>query len=275
MTGGGSEERTGGAGKRLPRSVYERELFRLQSELVKLQEWVRVEGTRLVVVFEGRDAAGKGSTIKRVAEYLNPRVARIVALPAPSERERSQWYFQRYVERLPAAGEIVLFDRSWYNRAGVERVMGFCTEEEYRLFLRQCPILEGLLVEDGLLLRKYWFSISQAEQERRLRKRMDDPMRRWKLSPIDLESVSRWDEYSRARDEMLAATDAPNVPWYLVESEDKRRGRINMIAHLLSSIPYREMPRPRVDLPARPRPGDYERPPKENFTYVPDHAAAL
>ncbi|MEU5844700.1 polyphosphate kinase 2 [Saccharopolyspora shandongensis] len=275
MTGGGSEERTGGVGKRLPRSVYERELFRLQSELVKLQEWVRVEGTRLVVVFEGRDAAGKGSTIKRVAEYLNPRVARIVALPAPSERERSQWYFQRYVERLPAAGEIVLFDRSWYNRAGVERVMGFCTKEEYRLFLRQCPVLEGLLVEDGLLLRKYWFSISQAEQERRLRKRMDDPMRRWKLSPIDLESVSRWDEYSKARDEMLAATDVPKAPWYLVESEDKRRGRINMIAHLLSSIPYREMPRPRVDLPARPRPGDYERPPKENFTYVPDHAAAL
>ncbi|MEV0084849.1 polyphosphate kinase 2 [Saccharopolyspora sp. NPDC050642] len=273
MTGGESE--AGGVEKRLPRPVYERELFRLQSELVKLQEWVRVEGARLVVVFEGRDAAGKGSTIKRVAEYLNPRVARIVALPAPSERERSQWYFQRYVERLPAAGEIVLFDRSWYNRAGVERVMGFCTEEACRLFLRQCPVLENLLVEDGLLLRKYWFSISQAEQERRLRKRMDDPMRRWKLSPIDLESVSRWDEYSKARDEMLAATDTPKAPWYLVESEDKRRGRINMIAHLLSSIPYREMPRPRVDLPARPRPGGYERPPKENYTYVPDHAAAL
>jgi polyphosphate kinase len=279
MLGGESVERTDepGAGvrRRLPRRVYERELFRLQAELVKLQEWVRAEGARLAVVFEGRDAAGKGSTIKRVAEYLNPRVARIVALPGPSDRERSQWYFQRYVEQLPAAGEIVLFDRSWYNRAGVEYVMGFCTQREYRLFLRQCPVFERLLVDDGLLVRKYWFSISQVEQDRRLRKRIDDPMRRWKLSPIDLESVSRWQEYSRARDEMLAATDTPEAPWYLVESEDKRRGRINMIAHLLSSVPYFEVPRSEVDLPARPQPGDYERPPRENYTYVPDHAASL
>ncbi|GAA0528269.1 polyphosphate kinase 2 [Saccharopolyspora subtropica] len=279
MSDTGRAEATGEAGangrSRLPRRVYERELRRLQAELVKLQEWVRVEGARLAVVFEGRDAAGKGSTIRRVTEYLNPRVARIVALPAPSERERSQWYFQRYVEHLPAAGEIVLFDRSWYNRAGVEYVMGWCTDEERQRFLPQCPVFERLLVEDGVLLRKYWFSISQAEQERRLRKRIDDPMRRWKLSTVDLESVSRWQEYSRARDDMLAATDTAEAPWYLVESEDKRRGRINMIAHLLSSTPFCDVPRPRVELPARPPPGGYQRPPRENYTYVPDHAASL
>jgi polyphosphate kinase 2 len=260
---------------RLPRAVYERELFRLQGELVKLQEWVRAEGCRLVVVFEGRDAAGKGSTIKRVAEYLNPRVTRIVALPAPTERERTQWYFQRYVEQLPAAGEIVLFDRSWYNRAGVEFVMGFCTEEERHRFLRQCPVFERLLVEDGLVLRKYWFSISQSEQERRLRKRVEDPMRQWKLSRMDLESVARWEDYSRARDEMLAATDTAEAPWSLVESEDKRRARINMIAHLLSSIPYREVRRPAFDLPPRPPSSGYQRPPRESYAYVPDHAASL
>src|SRR5437763_11578807 len=256
--------------ERLPRAVYERELFRLQSELVKLQEWVRGSGARLVVIFEGRDAAGKGSTIKRVTQYLNPRVARIVALPAPTERERSQWYFQRYVEHLPAAGEIVLFDRSWYNRAGVEWVMGFCTQEEYRRFLGQCPVFERLLVEDGLLLRKYWFSISQAEQERRLRKRVDDPVRQWKLSRLDLDSMRRWDDYSRARDRMLAATDIAEARWYLVESEDKRRARINMIAHLLSSIPYREVPRPRPELPPRAEPTGYQRPARESYLYVPD-----
>ncbi|MFD0920650.1 polyphosphate kinase 2 [Saccharopolyspora rosea] len=264
-----------GPRKRLPRPVYERELARLQAELVTLQEWVRSAGARLVVVFEGRDAAGKGGTIKRVAEYLNPRVARIVALPAPSERERTQWYFQRYVEHLPAGGEIVLFDRSWYNRAGVERVMGFCTEQERQRFLRQCPVFERLLVEDGLLLRKYWFSISQAEQQRRLRDRIDDPMRRWKLSSVDLESVARWHEYSRARDEMLAATDTPEAPWYLVESEDKRRGRINMIAHLLSTVPYSEVPLPEVRLPGPPASSDYERPPRERYRYVPDRTALL
>src|SRR6266480_4728853 len=189
------------AGKvqRMPKKLYETELFRLQAELVKLQEWVRAEQARIVVIFEGRDAAGKGSAIKRVTQYLNPRVARIVALPAPTERERSQWYFQRYVDHLPAAGEIVLFDRSWYNRAGVERVMGFCTKEEYMRFLHQCPIFERLLVEDGILLRKYWFSVSDAEQERRFQARLDDPMRRWKLSPMDLESINRWEEYSRAK----------------------------------------------------------------------------
>ncbi|GAA2128634.1 polyphosphate kinase 2 [Actinomadura napierensis] len=261
--------------KRLRRDVYESELRRLQAELVKLQEWVRAEGARVVVVFEGRDAAGKGSTIKRVTEYLNPRVARIAALPAPTDRERTQWYFQRYVEHLPAGGEIVLFDRSWYNRAGVERVMGFCTQQEYTRFLHQCPIFERLLVEDGALLRKYWFSVSDAEQERRFRSRLDDPMRRWKLSPMDLESISRWEDYSRAKDEMFVHTDIPEAPWYVVESEDKRRARINMIAHLLSTIPYHEVERPPLELPPRPAPKGYERSPREMQTQVPDHSATL
>ncbi|MGI5204988.1 polyphosphate kinase 2 [Spirillospora sp. CA-108201] len=261
--------------KRLPRRVYEPELARLQAELVNLQEWVRSEGARAAVVFEGRDAAGKGSTIKRVTEYLNPRVARIVALPVPTDRERTQWYFQRYVEHLPAAGEIVLFDRSWYNRAGVERVMGFCSKQEYTRFLHQCPIFERLLVEDGLLLRKYWFSVSDAEQERRFRSRLADPTRRWKLSPMDLESITRWEDYSRAKDEMFVHTDIPEAPWYVVESEDKRRARINMIAHLLSTIPYRVVEPPRLPLPERPPSKGYERPPRDMQTYVPDHSATL
>jgi len=210
---------------RVPGKLYKSELLRLQAELAKLQEWVRAEGARLVVVFEGRDAAGKGSTIKRVTEYLNPRIARIVALPVPGERDRTRWYFQRYVEELPAAGEIVLFDRSWYNRAGVERVMGFCTKEEYSRFLHQCPIFERLLVEDGILLRKYWFSVSDDEQERRFRARLEDPMRQWKLSAMDLESISRWEDYSRAKDEMFVHTDIPEAPWYVVDSADKRRAR--------------------------------------------------
>ncbi len=197
---------------KLPRKKYETELLRLQTELVKLQEWVRAEGTRLVIVFEGRDAAGKGGTIKRVAEHLNPRVARIAALPKPTDRQRTQWYFQRYVEHLPAAGEIVLFDRSWYNRAGVERVMGFCTKEEYQLFLRQCPIFERMLVEDGIVLRKYWFSVSDSVQQDRFRRRLDDPLRRWKLSPMDLESITHWEAYSRAKDEMLVHTDISEAP---------------------------------------------------------------
>lgn len=260
--------------ERLPRKPYEKELLRLQGELVKLQEWVKAERQRLVIIFEGRDAAGKGGTIKRVAEYLNPRVARIVALPAPTERERSQWYFQRYIDHLPAAGEIVLFDRSWYNRAGVERVMGFCTQEEYTRFLHQCPIFERLLVEEGILLRKYWFSVSDDEQERRFRDRLDDPMRRWKLSPMDLESITRWEEYSRAKDEMLIHTHIPEAPWYDVESEDKRRARINMIAHLLSTIPYTEVRRAKLKLPDRPPSEGYHRPPRlENR--VPDAAASL
>jgi polyphosphate kinase 2 len=264
-----------GAKKRLPKKRYERELLRLQAELVKLQEWVRVDGARLVVVFEGRDAAGKGSTIKRVTQFLNPRVARIVALPAPTERQRSQWYFQRYVELLPAAGEIVLFDRSWYNRAGVERVMGFCTNQEYARFLHQSPIFERLLIEDGVLLRKYWFSVSDSEQENRFRSRLEDPMRSWKLSPMDLESITRWEDYSRAKDEMFVHTDIPEAPWYVVESEDKRSARINMIAHLLSTLQYHEVQRRPIDLPPRPPSKGYERPPREMQTQVPDHAAAL
>ncbi len=260
---------------RLSGKVYRAELLRLQAELVKLQEWVRVEGARLVVVFEGRDAAGKGSTIKRVTEYLNPRVARIAALPAPSDRQRTHWYFQRYIEYLPAAGEIVLFDRSWYNRAGVERVMGFCTKEEYSRFLHQCPIFERLLVEDGIMLRKYWFSVSDAEQERRFRDRLEDPMRQWKLSVMDLESITRWEDYSRAKDEMFVHTDIPEAPWYVVDSEDKRRARINMMAHLLSTVPYHDVQRRPLELPPRPTSSGYIRAPRDSQTFVPDHAASL
>ncbi|MGW1029366.1 polyphosphate kinase 2 [Streptomyces sp. NPDC002577] len=259
----------------LSRKVYERELLRLQTELVKLQEWVRAEGARLVVVFEGRDAAGKGGTIQRVADRLNPRVARIVALPVPTERERSQWYFQRYVAHLPAAGEIALLDRSWYNRAGVEHVMGFCTKQEHQRFLHQCPIFERMLVEDGILLRKYWFSVSDAEQERRFRQRLEDPTKRWKLSPMDLESIRRWEDYSRAKDDMMVHTDIPEAPWFVVESDDKRRARINMIAHLLDSVPYRDVPFPDLELPPRPPSKGYERPPRDLQTYVPDRAADL
>jgi polyphosphate kinase 2 len=260
---------------RLKRAAYDKELFRLQAELVTMQEWVRTSGERLVVVFEGRDAAGKGSTIKRITEFLNPRVARIVALPAPTDRQRSQWYFQRYIEHLPAGGEIVLMDRSWYNRGGVERVMGFCTPEEYKRFLSQCSIFERLLIEDGILLRKYWFSVSDDEQERRFRSRLDDPMRRWKLSPMDLESIRRWEDYSRAKDEMFVHTDTAHSPWFVVEAEEKRRARINMIAHLLSTVPYSQVQRVPLDLPPRPTAESYVRPPRDLFHYVPDHAAEL
>ncbi|MGW5968781.1 polyphosphate kinase 2 [Streptomyces sp. NPDC055186] len=260
---------------KLSRAVYEGELLRLQTELVKLQEWVRAEKARMIVVFEGRDAAGKGGTIKRISEHLNPRVARIVALPKPTERQRGQWYFQRYVEHLPAAGEIVLFDRSWYNRAGVEHVMGFCTEQEYRLFLRQCPIFERMLVEDGILLRKYWFSVSDTEQQARFRKRLEDPLRRWKLSPMDLESLTRWEAYSQAKDTMLVHTDIAEAPWYVVESDDKRSARLNMIAHLLGTVPYQEVAPPVIELPERPPSTGYQRPPRDLQTYVPDHAAGL
>jgi polyphosphate kinase len=261
--------------KRVPRKSYEKELYRLQAELMKVQEWVRAEGARIVVIFEGRDAAGKGGTIKRLSQYLNPRVARIAALPAPTEREKSQWYFQRYVAHLPSAGEVVLLDRSWYNRAGVEHVMGFCTKEEYHRFLHQCPIFERLLVEDGILLRKYWFSVSDEEQERRFKSRLGDPMRQWKLSPMDLESITRWEDYSRAKDEMFVHTDIPEAPWYVVESQDKRRARINMISHLLSTLPYYEVQRPRIKLPSRPPSQGYVRVPRDMQTYVPDHATSL
>jgi polyphosphate kinase 2 len=260
---------------RIPKKVYERELSRLQAELVTLQEWIRSRGERLVVVFEGRDAAGKGSTITRVRQYLNPRVARVAALPAPGDRESSQWYFQRYIAHLPAAGEIVLFDRSWYNRAGVEIVLGYCTRDEYHRFLHQCPIFERMLVEDGIILRKYWFSVSDEEQEARFRSRLDDPMRRWKLSETDLQSVTRWEDYSRAKDQMMVHTDIPEAPWWVVDSDDKRRSRLNMIAHLLGSIDYEQVEPPRIELPPRPPSTGYIRPPRDQQRYVPDHAATL
>jgi polyphosphate kinase len=260
---------------RIPKKIYGRELLRLQGELVKMQEWVRSEGKRVVVIFEGRDAAGKGGAINRVTAYLNPRFARVAALPAPTERERGQWYFQRYIEQLPTAGEIVLFDRSWYNRAGVEHVMGFCTPEEYYRFLEQCPIFERLLVEDGVLLRKYWFSVSDAEQERRFHDRLVDPLRSWKLSPMDPQPIIHWEDYSRAKDQMMVHTDIPESPWYVVESDDKRRARLNMIAHLLSTLDYHEVAHPATKLPKRPESTGYVRPPRSEQHYVPDHAATL
>lgn len=260
---------------RMDKKLYEAELKRLQTELVAMQEWVKQTGARVVVVFEGRDAAGKGSAIKRITEYLNPRVARVAALPKPSDRQKTQWYFQRYVEHLPAAGEIVIFDRSWYNRAGVERVMGFCTQEQYERFLVQAPIFEQMLIDDGILLRKYWFSVSDVEQQARFKARSEDPMRRWKLSPMDLESITRWEAYSQAKDHMFAATDKPQSPWYVVESEDKRASRINVIAHLLSTIPWHPVELPTPDVPERPAPVGYTRPPRTSQTYVPDHAAEV
>lgn len=263
------------AGK-IPNELYEAELFRLQTEFVKLQEWVRHSQSRVVVIFEGRDGAGKGGAIKRITEYLNPRVVTIAALPAPTDRERGQWYYQRYIAHLPAKGEIVLFDRSWYNRAGVEKVMGFCTPQEYVLFLRQTPIFEQMLIDDGILLRKYWFSVSETEQLRRFKARRKDPVRQWKLSPIDMESIYRWEDYSRAKDEMMVHTDTPVSPWYVVESDLKKHARLNMMHHLLSTIDYEEVKRPKVKIPERPIvSGDYQRPPRELSTYVEDYAATL
>ncbi len=261
--------------QKLDTARYEAELTRLQTELVEMQEWVKAVGARLVILFEGRDAAGKGGAIKRVTEFLNPRVARVVALPVPTERQRTQWYFQRYIEHLPAAGEIVLFDRSWYNRAGVERVMGYCSPEEYVRFLRQCPQFEQMLIDDGILLRKYWFSVSDKEQEKRFRSRLTDPMRRWKLSPTDLESITRWEEYSRAKDEMFVHTDLPGNRWNVVEAGDKKRARINMISHLLSTIPYEHVDRPPLTLPNRPRSNGYVRTERRLLNEVPDVTATL
>ena len=264
------------AAPRISDAVYEAELFRLQTEFVKLQEWVRHTGARVVVIFEGRDAAGKGGAIKRITEYLSPRVARIAALPAPTDRERGQWYYQRYISHLPTKGEIVLFDRSWYNRAGVEKVMGFCTPQEYVLFLRQTPIFEQMLIDDGILLRKYWFSVSEEEQLRRFTARRNDPVRQWKLSPIDMESLYRWEDYSRAKDEMMVHTDTPVSPWYVVESDIKKHARLNMMHHLLSTIEYTDVETPKVKLPERPVvTGNYERPPRELSRYVDDYAATL
>lgn len=270
-----SEEKNSTKPPKLSKKAYEKELVRLQAELVAMQQWVVKTGARVVIVMEGRDAAGKGSAIKRITQYLNPRTCRIEALPKPTEREQTQWYFQRYVEKLPAAGEIVIFDRSWYNRAGVERVMGFCTTEEYRRFLHQTPIFERLLVEDGIMLRKYWFSVSDEEQYKRFQSRREDLLRQWKLSPMDLESITKWEDYSRAKDEMFIHTDIPAAPWYTVESEDKKRSRINVISHLLSTIPYEHIDPDLPEIPERPEIIDYERPPRDEFRYVPDAAAKL
>jgi polyphosphate kinase len=263
------------ASKRFPRKPYERELVRLQGELVKMSYWLRSAEARVVVLFEGRDAAGKGGTIKRITEYLSPRIARVAALPQPTGREESQWYFQRYVSHLPAAGEMVLLDRSWYNRAGVETVMGFCSPEEQRAFLQQCPQFERLLVDDGIVLIKYWLSISDAEQNRRFQARAADPKRRWKLSPMDLHARSKFIDYSRAKDEMFVHTDTSWAPWYVVEADDKRKARLNCIAHLLSSVPYKDTTPDPIKIPRRQPDQGYVRPARENYTYVPDHARAI
>lgn len=261
--------------RRMPKAVYERELEALQTRLVELQRWVNASGARVLVIFEGRDAAGKGGAIKRIVQYLNPRSARVVALPVPSERERTQWYFQRYLAHLPAAGEIVLMDRSWYNRAGVERVMGYCTEAEYERFLRQVPVVERLLVEDGIVLIKYWFSVSDKEQQRRFKRRRDDPVRRWKLSPTDLDSITRWEDYSRAKDAMFEVTDTDDAPWWTIDSDDKRAARLNVIHHLLSQIAYEASEPEPVKIPKRPPAQDYVRPPVDAQRFVPDHAGTL
>jgi polyphosphate kinase 2 len=248
---------------------YDRELRRLQIELVKLQEWIRHEGLRVVVLFEGRDAAGKGGAIKRITESLNPRVCRVVALGTPTEREKTQWYFQRYVPHLPAAGEMVLFDRSWYNRAGVERVMGFCTEAQYHEFMQSCPEFERMLVRSGIVLIKYWFSVSDAEQERRFQDRMKTPTKRWKLSPMDLQSRKHWADYSRAKDEMFAVTDLKQTPWHVVNAEDKKSARLNVIRHLLSMIPYRDLTPEPLTLPKLEK-SKYVRPPMSEQNFVPE-----
>ena len=261
------------ASAKLGKKRYEEELARLQRELIKLQEWIKHSGLRVVVIFEGRDAAGKGGTIKRITESLNPRICRVVALAAPTERERTQWYFQRYVSHLPAAGEIVLFDRSWYNRAGVERVMGFCTEDEYQEFLRACPEFERMLLRSGIVLVKYWFSVSDAEQERRFQRRIQDPTRRWKLSPMDLKSREMWVEYSRAKDNMFHYTDTKQSPWWVVEADDKRRARLNCISHLLEQVSYGDLTPEPIKLPPRRDDLGYVRPPMTDQTFVPNRFA--
>ena len=253
----------------MPKKEYEAELKRLQVELVKLQYWVKHKGLRVVLIFEGRDAAGKGGTIKRTTEGLNPRGCRVVALGTPSDRERTQWYFQRYVAHLPSAGEIVIFDRSWYNRAGVEHVMGFCTDDEYNEFMRACPEFERMLVRSGIILLKYWFSVSDEEQERRFRARLKDPMKRWKLSPMDLESRDRWVEYSKAKDRMLLHTNIPEAPWFTVEADDKERSRLNCMRHILVKVPYEDLAPETVELLPRKPAGNYVRPSRSEQFYVP------
>jgi len=250
---------------------YERELFKLQLELVKLQEWIKHRGLKVVFVFEGRDAAGKGGVIKRITQHLNPRICRVVALPAPTERETTQWYFQRYVAHLPAAGEMVLLDRSWYNRANVEHVMGFCSEDEYQEFMRSCPEFERMLVRSGIILIKYWFSVSDEEQERRFQSRLKEPHKRWKLSPMDLHSRAKWVEYSRAKDDMFAHSDIKQAPWYVVKSDDKKLARLNCIKHLLGIIPYKDLTPEPIKLPKRQTGEGYVRPPMSDQTFVPEH----
>jgi len=264
------QSQAGKTPKKLKKSFYEQELARLQIELVKLQEWIKHEGLKVVVVFEGRDAAGKGGCIKRITQCLNPRVSRVAALPAPTEREKTQWYFERYTQLLPAAGEMVLFDRSWYNRAGVERVMGFCNEEEYREFLRSCPEFERMLVRSGVRLIKYWFSVSDDEQERRFQARLVQPTKRWKLSPMDLESRSRWVEYSKAKDAMFTHTDIKQCPWFVVDGNDKKRARLNVISHLLSQIEYQDLTPKPITLPPRQDKIGYVRPPMSDQTFIPE-----
>jgi polyphosphate kinase 2 len=255
--------------KRVKKAVYEEEIARLGEELVKLQEWVKATGHRIAIIFEGRDAAGKGGVIKTITAGLNPRVARIAALPAPDDRERTQWYFQRYIAQLPSAGEIVLFDRSWYNRAGVEKVMGFCTHDEYEEFMRAAPLLEEMLIRSGITVIKYWFSVSDDEQERRFQARLNDPTKHWKLSPMDLEARTRWVDYSRAKDAMFTRTDTGLSPWWVVEADDKRAARLNCITHLLKQVPYEFVPKPPLTLPARQSDDGYKRPPRSKQRYVP------
>jgi polyphosphate kinase 2 len=258
--------------RKIKNDVYEAELARLQIELVKMQNWIKAKGLRVLILFEGRDAAGKGGVIKRITETLNPRICRVVALGTPTEKEKTQWYFQRYAAQLPAAGEMVLFDRSWYNRAGVEHVMGFCTEDEYREFLRSCPEFEQMLCRSGIIIVKYWFSVSDAEQERRFQGRMNDPTRSWKLSPMDVESRNRWVDYSKAKDVMFSHTDHKMAPWRVVKADNKKLARLNCIRHLLSLIPYEDLPPTPFALPPRPEmPTDYVRPPMEDQTFVPDY----
>ena len=256
--------------EKLPLGFYEEELKKLQIEQVKLQEWIKHKGLRVVVIFEGRDAAGKGGAIKRITECLNPHVCRVVALGIPTEREKTQWYFQRYVDQLPAAGEIVLFDRSWYNRAGVERVMGFCTEDEYWDFLKSCPNFESMLIQSGIILIKYWFSVSDMEQERRFKERIKDPTKRWKISQMDMAARTKWVDYSKAKDEMFAYTDTRESPWYVVEGDDKRRARLNVISHLLSLIPYKKVPKEKIILPPLEKDVNYIRPPMSKQKFVPE-----
>lgn len=266
-----AEAKASGKPKKMEVKEYEKELARLQVELVKLQEWIKLKGLKAVVIFEGRDTAGKGGTIKRITDRLSPRIVRIVALGVPTEKEKTQWYFQRYVDHLPAAGEMVLFDRSWYNRALVERVMGFCTEEEYREFLRSCPEFERMLVRSGIILVKYWLSVSDEEQERRFQARIHDPVRRWKLSPMDLESRKKWVEYSKAKDDMFKYTDIKQAPWYVVNADVKRHARLNIIKHLLSVIPYEDLTPEPLELPPRQEESGYVRPPITDQTFIPEY----